>query len=142
MFSGGVAQGSREQIAEVRHGLAKAVHQRLLKLAVRINVDGVAGAGQRREGVFAEIKARHVGRFFGSPMAGAHVAVFPFVQLYAGSSQTKLARPMKRQVVGGEFRSVTQMRIPTLTGADKQHPVASIANDVSVIAKGEFEFSA
>jgi hypothetical protein len=46
---------------------------------------------------------------------------------------------MKGQLIAGEGSGVTEMRIPAFACADEQNTIASVANDIAVIAKAEFD---
>jgi hypothetical protein len=139
-FAGTSAIGMRKKVGHLTARLTKAIQQGLLKLVIGVNVDRIAIAGNRREGILTEIETGYGRGFFGAPMPRAKVAFFALIQLLASRSQTELARPVKRQVVAGKCRRIAEVRVPALTSADEKNAIPGVPNDVPVIAKGDFEF--
>ncbi len=111
----------------------------MFELAVRVYVNGVAVISQRRKCILAEIETGDARGFFRPPMPAALISILAFVDFRAGRRKTKLARPMKGQVVAGEGSGIAQMWIPAFARSHKQNAVTGVANDVAVVANCKFD---
>jgi len=72
-------------------------------------------------------------------------AKFSFLVLFqfgTSSDQAELARPAQEKIIGRKFRAVPQVRVPALSGADKQHAVSSVLNDAAPVVKMKSELLA
>ncbi len=75
-------------------------------------------------------------------MADTEVAIFALVELCARGYQAQAPRPVHRQFVIGEIRSVAEVRIPAFTRANVEHGVSGVFNNVAAIAEAQGELGA
>src|SRR5215471_18232848 len=90
--------------------------------------------------VIAEIESSDGHRFFRLPMTDAKFTFFMFFQFGACGDEAKFARPLNGEVVGGKLGGVTEMRVPTLPGANEQNAVSRVFDHVAAIMKMKSEF--
>src|SRR5258708_19701031 len=93
-------------------------------------------------GVLSQIEARDRNGFLRLPVPNAKFSFFMLFQLGASGDQAELARPAQEKIIGRKFRAIPQVRVPALSGADKQHAVSSVLNDAAAVVKMKSELLA
>src|SRR5260370_25769777 len=99
---------------------------------------GYHGSG----GVLCQLEARDRNGFLRLPVPGEKFSFRVLFQFGASGDQAELARPAQEKIIGRKFRAIPQVRVPALSGADKQHPVSSVLNDAAPVVKMKFELLA
>src|SRR5258708_6059774 len=113
-----------------------------LEFTIGVNIDGMSAGNHGSRGVFSQIEARDRNGFLRLPVPDAKFSFFMLFQFGASGDQEELARPAQEKIIGRKFRAIPQVRVPALSGADKQHAVSSVLNDAAPVVKMKSELLA